>query len=246
MDIGLWTIHGNNTQTSSSALKFADSFTRASVVRPNSTWRESAILPIGIPAGKIPPSAAGDHGLAGINFALLFEINPSSTSELSNGPSLPITPGLVRLHDLRRHLAIHDRQCRTTVERVRPTEETRPTRPSMVSTGRFCSGRRGCRGRSAPCATNWPGRAERLAELEFPRFASVASRTADGAAAFSRAVSCVCSICNLQLLVFAPQIFVLPEQLRARRDGIAGLIGQLICANSPTRRAAGTSCRRRV
>ena len=57
LELGTQRIHGSSiTHTSSSALKLAVNFTRATVYSPYSSVRVSTTTPIGMSFGKTPPS----------------------------------------------------------------------------------------------------------------------------------------------------------------------------------------------
>ena len=111
----------------------------------------------------------------------------------------------------------------TTCELVRPTDETRPTRPSAVSTGRLVAmPSRLPRSIWTVCHQLAGSRTTTLASLVSTGLAA-ASRAAGASWSFSRSDGVGLHGADLQLLVFAAELFVLLEQFAAGQDGVAGV-----------------------
>ncbi len=116
---------------------------------------------------------------------------------------------------------------KTTCERVRPTDETRPTRPSEVKTGRLV----GHTVAFAQINLNGAPPVGRVAQddvgkFQFPRLLLLPADERAELVVFPRnGVGLL--LADFKLLVFAPEIFDFLEQFTAGQNGVGGAARQL-------------------
>ena len=117
---------------------------------------------------------------------------------------------------------------KTTCERVRPTDEMRPTRPSAVSTGRLLV--RPSRLPRSICTVRHQLAGSRMTTLASFNFhgGCCCQPTSARSWSFSRAVAAVCNCWTFKPLIFALEIFNLLEQFAAGQNGVGGGDGQLL------------------